>query len=220
MNQRQEISSFQRRSWLHQTREQMLRSLAGFRPHRSRRPGFIRYAGALVRIRGRLADPTFHREVPSPLMARRLVNSAEPSLVQKEPIRRHSYAGKLALGGQEIGAPIFRGLYRRAKKESAAVSSWIVVEACPQSSQSRKALRPQGPGVQPRRGLLFMRLFGRDGNLPGTVCPALLPIRHNRRSHTKAYCRESSEAASSAAWEATQKKIPSCGAICSWGLLG
>jgi hypothetical protein len=49
-----------------------------------------------------------------------------------------------------------------------------------------KLPKPQGasatgpPCVQRRRGLLFMRLFERGGNLPGTICPALLPIRHNR----------------------------------------
>ena len=107
------------------------------------------------------------------------------------------------------------------RQESAAVSSSIVVEACPQAPKAVRRSGHRAP-VCNHAGAYYSCAFS---NAMGT-CPVPF-VRHccqfatTRRSDTKAYCRESSEAASSAAaWEATQKKIPSRGAICSWGLLG
>jgi hypothetical protein len=96
------------------------------------------------------------------------------------------------------------------------------VPGAPPSSQSRKALRPQGPAVCNHAGAYYLCAFS---NAMGT-CPVPF-VRHccqfatTRRSDTKAYCRESSAHPSLAAWQqATHNKIPSRGAICSWGLLG
>jgi hypothetical protein len=148
---------------------------------------FIRYAGALVWIRGRLTDANCHREIHRRSLIGQPINLADPAEPPFGPKRAYSPPQLCwQISGWSAG-----NWYTNIWRDAAAPRKRGGLEfncgrGVPPSSQSRKALRPQGPGVQPRRGLPFVRLFERDGNLPGTVCPALLPIRHNPPKRHKA----------------------------------
>lgn len=127
-----------------------------------------------------MTDPSCHRDIHRRSLVGQPINLADPAQPSFGPKRAYSPPQLCwQISGWSAG-----NWYTNIWRDAAAPRKRGGLEfncgrGVPPSSQSRKALRPQGPGVQPRRGLLFVRLFERDGNLPGTVCPALLPIRHN-----------------------------------------